>query len=419
MLELIGIKKDHDLMKLEGVRDDFPALKRKFDGKPITYFDSACQTLRPKIVIDTISRYYTEYPACAGRSLHKLATQVCLEVDAARESIAEFVNAESADQICFFRNCTEAINTVLFGIGLKRDDIVITTDREHNSVHVPLLVLRDSIGIRYEYVKSHRDETFDLDKFTEMMDKKVCLVVMCHTSNINGTTIPAKEICKIAHENDCLVLLDGAQYVPYGGADVRDIDADLYAFSAHKTCGPSGLGVLYGKIETLKRIRPLTYGGHAIVQSDRDTVELSTPPEKFEAGLQNYSGIIGTGAAIGYLSKIGRDNIVSHVSKLNKLATDGLEDMDGVSIMDPRDPSKRGGILSFNIDGYSAHDVAMIADHKENIMFRSGMHCAHSWFIDRGIEGSARPSFYIYNTPEEIEVFIDLIRKIASSKIPM
>lgn len=399
------------------IRSDFPALERRFDGKPIIYFDSACQTLRPKSVIEAVTRYYNEYPACAGRSVHKLATQVCLEIDNARGRIAEFVNAKSADHICFFKNCTEAINTVLFGIGLKKGDNVIATDREHNSVHVPLIVLKDSVGIDYRHVPSQKDETFDLDKFTEMMNGKVHLVAMCHTSNVNGTTIPAKEICKIAHENDCIVLLDGAQHVPYGSIDLEKIGADLYAFSSHKICGPSGLGVLFGKTDILEKIRPLTFGGHAIIRSDRNVVELSPPPERFEAGLQNYSGIIGAGAATKYLSDIGRENITSHVSRLNKLATDGLTGIKGVSIIEPIDPSERSGILSFNIDGYRAHDVAIIADHKDNVMIRSGMHCAHSWFNDRGIDGSARASFYIYNTPEEVEVFIDLIRKIASSNV--
>ncbi|HDP97104.1 MAG TPA: cysteine desulfurase [Euryarchaeota archaeon] len=401
----------------ERIRNDFPVLERRFDGKPIIYFDSACQTLRPKSVIDAITRYYNEFPACAGRSVHKLATQVSLEIDTARGRIAEFVNAKSADQICFFKNCTEAMNTVLFGIGLKKGDTVVATDREHNSMHVPLLMLKDTVGIEYDYVQSRKDETFDLDRFTDMMNKKVRLVAMCHTSNVNGTTIPAKEICDIAHENGCIVLLDGAQYMPYGVADLEKIGADLYAFSSHKMCGPSGLGVLYGKTGILEEIKPLIYGGHAIVRSDRDKAELISPPERFEAGLQNYSGIIGAGAATTYLSDIGRENIVSHVSSLNKLATDGLSEIKEVSILEPVEPSERGGILSFNIDGYRAHDVAMIADHRENVMIRSGMHCVHSWFNDRGIEGSARASFYIYNTKEEVEVFIDMIRKIASSNV--
>jgi len=404
-------------MDLRAVREDFPILDRKINGKPIIYLDSACQSLRPKTVVDAIARYYNELSACAGRSVHRLATEVSVELDKARERIARFVNAHQIEQISFAKNCTEAINTVLFGLKLARGDRVISTDREHNSVHVPLLQLKESSGIEYGYVPSKEDETFDLERLKEMMNRNVRLLAMCHTSNVNGTTLPAKDICEIAHDFGAMVLLDGAQYVPYGGADLEKIDVDFYAFSSHKICGPSGVGILYGKLDHLKELRPLTFGGHGVVGSTRESAELLPPPERFEAGLQNYSGIIGSGVAAEYLLSIGRENIISHVASLNRRATEGLRSLDGAKIIDPQDPLLRGGILSFNLDGYSNHDIAIILDHLENIMIRSGMHCAHSWFTDRGIDGSARASFHIYNTEDEVDKFIEAVSRINNEQL--
>jgi len=399
-------------MDIEAIRNKFPILKREIDGKCIIYFDNACQTLRPREVVEAVSWYHEEIPACAGRSIHKLASKVSIEIDRARERIAKFVNARQVEEISFTRNCTEAINTVLFGIGLQKGDKVIATDREHNSVHVPLLKLRDLIGIRYEYVPSADDETFDLEQFKEMMNNEVRLVSMCHTSNVNGTTLPAREICEIAHDYDARVLLDGAQYVPYGGADLEKIGSDFYAFSSHKMCGPSGIGVLHGRIDMLEKLRPLTYGGHGVSGSTREKADLLPPPERFEAGLQNYAGMIGAGVAADYIRAIGRDEIISHVIDLNRAASEGIADLASVDIIRPHNATLRGSILSFNLKGYSSHDIAMILDHLENIMIRSGMHCVHSWFNDRKIDGSARASFYIYNTRSEVEKFIETLAKI-------
>jgi cysteine desulfurase/selenocysteine lyase len=393
-------------MDIERIRKDFPILAKPVDGRPLIYLDSACQTLRPAAVIDAVSRYYNEFPACAGRSVHKLATSVSIEVDAARERLARFVNAGRVEEICFQRNCTEALNTVIFGLGLKKGDAVLTTDREHNSIHIPLLTLRDEKGIDYQRVPSKKDESFDIDLYADMVrGRKPKLVAMCHTSNVNGSTIPAREICRIAHENEALVLLDGAQYAPYGGIDMEEIEVDFYAFSCHKMCGPSGVGVLTGKFDLLSKLRPLMYGGHGVNAVTKDSAELLPPPERFEPGLQNYAGMIGAGIAADYIGSIGREAIGKHVTELNSLASGILRENSAVKIIGPDDPTERGGILSFNIEGRNPHDIAMMLDHTDNIMIRSGSHCAHSWFDYRNIQGSARASFYIYNTIAEAERF--------------
>lgn len=400
-------------MDVARIRKDFPILDREIDGKRIIYLDSACQTLRPTAVIDAVRRYYEEFPACAGRSVHRLATSVSIECDTAREHMARFVNARSKDEICFVKNCTEALNTVLFGLGLKKGDVVLTTDREHNSVHVPLLILKEQLGIRYERVRSREDETFDIERFADMVNEaKPRLVAMCHASNVNGTVIDAREVCRIAHEAGAQVLLDGAQYVPYGGVNIKQIDADFYAFSCHKMCGPSGVGVLTGKHELLTGLRPLTFGGHGVGSVTKWNAELLPAPERFEAGLQNYAGVLGSGVAAEYLHSIGREAIESHVKRLNAMATRKLLEFGRVEILKPLDANLRGGILGFNIEGQNPHDIAMILDHTENIMIRSGMHCAHTWFQDRGLEGSARASFYIYSTEDDAEKLAVAVGKI-------
>ncbi|MEM4262329.1 MAG: aminotransferase class V-fold PLP-dependent enzyme [Thermoplasmata archaeon] len=401
-------------MNVENVRKDFPILRKRFNGKPIIYLDSACQSLRPRQVIKEMTRYYEEFPACAGRSIHKLATYVSIEMDEAREKLSRYVNASKPEEICFLRNCTEALNTVIFGMNLRRGDTVLTTDREHNSIHIPLLKLRETTGIRYEWVPSRSDETFDIEMYSEIVSKiKPKLIAMCHTSNVNGVTIPAREVCEIAHDRGASVLLDGAQFAPYGPFDIRKIDADFYAFSSHKMCGPSGVGILTGKYEKLAALEPRTYGGHGVTMATRKKAEILPPPERFEAGLQNYSGIMGAMAAAEYLSKIGRRQIEAHVRTLNVETTRRISDNASLRMIPPTEADLRGGILSFNIIGRSPHDVAIILDDAENIMIRSGMHCNHSWFKERGIEGSARASFYIYNTKEEARKLADAIDAIS------
>jgi cysteine desulfurase/selenocysteine lyase len=396
------------------VRKDFPLLEKDLEGKKIAYLDSACQTLRPKKVIDALVSYYQEFPACAGRSVHKLATEVSIQVDSARERMARFVNVSRREEICFTKNCTEALNIVISGIGLKKGDAVLSSDREHNSVHVPLLVMREEHGIRYERVESNDDGTFDIDRFGEAVRKiKPKLVVICHTSNVNGTTVDAKAVAEISHEQGSLVLFDGAQYAPGGGVNLKNIDADFYALSCHKMCGPSGVGVLAGKHDLLSRLRPLTFGGHGVSSVTKDRIELMEAPERFEAGLQDYAGIIGAGVAAEYIGAIGREEISSHLRKLNLSATKGLEGIGSVDIIQPHAPELRSGILSFNIVGHNPHDVAMMLDHSDNVMIRSGMHCAHTWFEDRGLaNGSARASFYIYNDKEDVEKLISGVGRI-------
>ena len=400
-------------MDVARIRKDFPVLHKEVGGKLPIYLDSACQTLRPRQVVDAIVEYYESYPSCAGRSVHRLATEVSLRCDQVRTRAASFLGAESPSEVAFTKNTTEGLNTVILGSGLKKGDEVVTTDYEHNSMHVPVLRTVELHGVRHKVVRSAPDGTFDLDAFEAAMTKKVRLVAMCLTSNITGYSLPAREVVSIAHSYGAKVLFDAAQTAPSRRIDVRALGVDYLAASGHKMLGPSGTGLLYARAEISDRLLPVMFGGHGVTDTDYVSYRLLPAPERFETGLQNYAGIIGLGAALDYLSSVGLDDVVAHEIALNKRMTRGLNRAKGVSILPPSDPNQRGGILSFNIAGLSAHDVAMILDNSKGIMLRSGMHCCHPYFHARGIGGCVRASAYLYNTVEEADSFVDAVDALA------
>ena len=399
-------------MDVNRIRRDFAVLAKDFGGKPPVYFDNACQTLRPRQVTEAVSEYYDSFPACAGRSVHKLATEVSLRCDAVRTRVADFFGAESPLEIAFMKNTTEGCNTVILGSSFKNGDEIVTTDYEHNSVHVPILRAAEIHGVRHRIVNSSPDGTFDLEAFKKAMSKRVALVAMCLTSNVTGYTLPAKEVVDVAHSYGAKVLLDAAQYAPSKTLDVRKLGVDYLAASGHKMCGPSGVGMFYCRAELSDHLRPIMYGGHGVTDTKYDSYSLLPAPERFETGLQNYAGIVGTGAAIDYLAEIGMDEIESHERSLNRQMTKSLADVPGVSMLKPVDPDLRGGIFSFNIAGLSAHDVAMIMDNSKNIMMRSGMHCCHPYFHARNMDGCARASMYIYNSAEEVALFTETVKDL-------
>ncbi|MDQ1371761.1 MAG: cysteine desulfurase / selenocysteine lyase [Candidatus Thermoplasmatota archaeon] len=400
-------------MDVGRIRRDFPVLGKEIGGKPPIYFDNACQTLRPRQVIEAVSEYYESFPACAGRSVHKLATEVSLRCDDVRAKAASFFGAEDPSEMAFVKNTTEGLNTVIMGLPWKMGDEIVTTDYEHNSVHVPVLRARDTYSLKHRVVRSSEDLTFDLSAFEETMSKKVKLVAMCLTSNVTGCTLPAKEIVDIAHSYGAKVLLDAAQAAPSMKIDVSRLGVDFMAASAHKMLGPSGVGLFYALSGSVGDIPPIMCGGHGVVDTTYDSYNLLPPPERFETGLQNYSGIIGTGAALEYLSSVGLDAVRAHEVALNSRITRALRGVDGVSLIGPSDPNLRGGIFSFNVRGLSPHDVAMILDNSKNIMMRSGMHCCHPLFHALKLQGCARASAYLYNTPEEADVFSESVKGLA------
>lgn len=397
------------MMNISGIRSDFPTIR---NGSGV-YLDSACQSLRPDSVIDAVREYYEECPTCGGRSVHSMAARVSMRIDETRETLASFFGTDDPDCYIFTRNCTEGINTVAYGVGLKKGDAVVTSDVEHNSNHVPWVVLSDSIGIRRRFATSKDDGEFDINSYSENMSKDVKLVSIQHCSNVTGCVMPVKDIVEIAHDHGAMVLIDGSQAAPHFKVDLKKLDVDFYSMSIHKMLGPSGMGVFYGKRDLLDKLRPLMFGGGAVGSTTLTHTELAPVPDRFEAGLQDYAGIFGTKAALEYISRIGFEDIVSHEKVLMREIIDGLQDLKGLSIVGPTDPDCRCGSFSFNLDGLLSHDIAMMLDNMDGIMIRSGMHCAHTFFGSRHMKGSARASTYLYNDHEDISRFINAVRKVS------
>jgi len=391
----------------EKIRKDFPILE-----KNIIYLDSACMSLKPRCVIDKLEEYYKEYGACAGRSSHRLSERTGLEVQKARNIVRKFINAGSEKEILFTRNTTEGINLIANSLGLQKDDEVIIGDKEHNSNLIPWLKLKNTVGVKVVICKSNDDNTFNLDNFENCFSKKTKLVSVVMTSNLDGVTNPVKEIVRISHDNNVLVLTDAAQAIPHKKIDVKALDVDFLAFSGHKMLGPTGIGVLYGKKELLEKLDQFIVGGETVTDSTYENYQQEKIPNRFEAGLQDYAGIVGLGEACNYLLKIGMNNIEEQEIKLNKIITDTLAHNEKIEIIGPKDAGKRGGIFCFNIKGMDPHHVARMTHASKNIMMRSGAHCVHSWFNAKKMKGSIRASFYLYNTEEEAKIFAEEIQKI-------
>ena len=438
---------DKDLA--DACREDFPSLTRRRNGRPPVYLDNACTTLVPRQVIAAMNEYYTDYPACGGRrSHHWFAEEVTRRIEGhsnkdikgARQTIAEFIHASSAQEILFTLNTTHAINTVALGFQFRPGDIVLLTDKEHNSNLMPWLKLQQKGLIRVDHTTAAADDHFDLAAFEGRLKKGgVRLVSMAYTSNVTGTTIPAGDIIKIAHRYDARVLLDGAQTVPHQPVDVQDLDVDFLAFSLHKMCGPRGVGVLYAKRELLTPnpqavvgnddvIEPAILGGGTAGNTTYDAYSLLEAPERFESGVQNYPGLIASGVAIQYLQQIGMDRISAHEKGLNGFLTDKLltryGDTGWFRILGPRDAAQRGGILTFEVRRPNAMGIAKELSAKGNIMIRDGVFCVHSYFNDRfGLNWTHprshrdhrmiyRISFYLYNTFEECDSFVETLDEI-------
>ncbi len=419
---------------IEKKRNDFPALFEKRNGKYPIYFDNACMTLKPKPVIDAILEYYTKFPACGGegRSAHWFSHEINKRIEKSRETIAKFIGAKSEKEIVFIRNTTEGINIVANGYPWKKGDKVLTTTKEHNSNLYPWKDLEKKGLIEYYYLPFKDDYTFDLEGFQKTLKEKgITFVSMGITSNLDGYTIPFKEITKIAHKYGAKVMFDGAQYIPHNEIDVIKDDIDFLSFSIHKMCGPSGIGILYGKYDLLKEIAPFIKGGGMISDTflDKDPIYLD-PPHRFEAGLQDYAGMIGAGKAAEYLMEIGLKNIAHYEEELNAYLDGKLKALSAYgeefSIIGPSSPKKRSGIttLIFNRTGMIYLDddppkigIANLLDAWENIMVRSGEFCVNAWFnfykISRERE-KVRASLYFYNTEEEIDIFVDNIQRIVS-----
>lgn len=391
-------------------REDFPTL---CGDNPPAYLDNACMTLRPRPVIDAIRSYYEETPGCGGRSVHRYATEVSRKMSNCRNKMGKMFNARETGEIIFTKNATHSLNQVAKGLSWEKGDIVLTSDREHNSNLVPWLQLEEEKGIDHRVVYSKPDNTFDLEAFEAACadaGSKLKMVSLSHVGNLDGVAIPVKEATRIAKDYGAMVCIDGAQSTPHMKVDVQDLGIDFMAFSIHKMMGPSGMGGLWGRMELLENMRSITSGGSTVDTSHYDSLTWSKPPARFEGGLGNYAGILGTNAAIDYISQIDLDDVHEHEVSLNKVMTSILKDVDGMRIIGPEDATKRGGICSILFDTIDSHDIAILLDEAADVMVRSGMHCVHSWFNGKGLDrGSLRASAYLYNTEDEVRLFAETL----------
>lgn len=394
-------------IKISKYRKDFPVLKKG----DLIYFDNACMTLRPRQVWEPMEKYYKEFPACSGRSTHKLADKASEAMKKAREKVRKFLGAKKSKEIIFTRNTTEGINLVSHSLELEKGDEVLTSDREHNSNLLPWQNLKEK-GVKHKIFRSKENEEFSIENFREKLNENTKLVSIVHTSNLDGYTLPVEKIIELAHENGSLVLVDGAQSAPHKQIDVSKFDVDFFAMSAHKMCGPSGMGCLYIKDEHLENIKPFMVGGETVDNSWYDKRKFTEPPEKFEAGLQNVAGAIGFGKACEYIKEVGKERIEKQELKLNQIITEETRNIEKLEIVGVKDWRKRSGIFNFIIKDKDPHEIGMLLNETSNIAVRSGMHCLHSWFNDRNINGSVRASLYFYNTEEEAKKFVEELKEI-------
>ncbi|MBU1315560.1 MAG: cysteine desulfurase [Alphaproteobacteria bacterium] len=397
---------DYDV---EAIRRDFPILSREVYGKPLVYLDNGASAQKPQVVIDAISNAYSSEYANVHRGLHFLSNAATDAYEASRETVRRFLNAGSVDEIVFTKSSTEAINTVAYGWGMPKigeDDEIVITIMEHHSNIVPWHFIRERQGAKLVWVPVDEDGAFHIEAFEKSLTKKTKLVAITHMSNALGTVVPVKEVCRIAHERGIPVLVDGSQGAVHLPVDVQDIDCDWYVMTGHKLYGPSGIGVLYGKMDRLKEMRPFQGGGEMIVDVSEDEVIYNDPPHRFEAGTPPIVQAIGLGYALDYMDKIGRDAIARHEADLAAYAHERLRAINSLRIIGNA-PGK-GAIFSFELAGIHAHDVSMVIDRR-GVAVRAGTHCAMPLLKRFGVTSTCRASFGMYNTRAEVDALADAL----------
>jgi len=395
------------------LRNDFPIFKKKINGKDLVYLDNASTTQKPYSVIESITDFYSNYNSNIHRAVYQLAEEATELYEQSRKKIANFINVRP-EEIIFTRNTTESINLIAHSwarSNLKKGDVITITEIEHHSNIVPWQILCQEIGTRLEYVGIDESGFLDVEYLIELISsRKVKLVSISHMSNVLGTIVPIERIIKTAHQYDIPVIVDGAQSVPHMPVDAKNLDCDFLVFSAHKMLGPTGVGVLYAKKELLEKMKPFMGGGDMIKEVFKFHTNYNEVPYKFEAGTPNIADVVGFGAAVDYLEKIGMENIRKHEIYLTEYALESMQSLKYITIYGPMDSKFRGGVISFNIADIHPHDLATIMnDH--GIAIRSGHHCAQVLMQRLDVPATSRASFYIYNTKEEIDKFVNAIKE--------
>ena len=406
----------YNLMKLDvtKTRKDFPILERELrPGVRLTYLDTTATSQKPLAVIQAMDDFYRKSNANIHRGVHTLAEEATALYEGARERIAKFINAASARQVIYTRNTTESINLVAYSwarANLKQGDLVILTEMEHHSNLVPWHILQAERGIELEFIPVTEDGLLDLETYKALLDRSPKLVSFTHMSNVLGTINPAAEIIRLAHEAGAIALVDGAQSAPHLQVDMQALDADFFAFSAHKMCGPTGIGALYGKTALLESMPPFLGGGDMIKEVKLRSFRPNSLPYKFEAGTPAIAEAVGFGAAVDYLTNLGMDNIAAHEHEITEYALERLEEIPGVKLFGPS-ADKKGGVAAFTLAGVHPHDVAQILD-RDGIAVRAGHHCAQPLHEKFGITATSRASFYLYSTKEEVDLLVNGIYKV-------
>ncbi len=402
------------LLDVARIRADFPILQREVrPGVPLVYLDSTATSQRPIQVIQAMDEFYRQHNANIHRGIHTLAEEATAAYEGARERIAAFINAPSPRQVIFTRNTTESLNLVAFSWGrtsLQAGDLIVLTEMEHHSNLVPWQMLAAEKDLRLEFIPVTDEGRLDLDVYHRLLEQHPKLVAFTHMSNVLGTVTPAAEIIRDAHAVGAITVLDGAQSVPHLPVDVQALDVDFLAFSGHKMCGPTGIGVLYGRAELLEAMPPFLGGGDMIRRVELRSFTTNDLPHKFEAGTPAIAEAIGLGAAVDYLSAIGMETVHAYEQQITSYALDRLAEIPGVQVFGPAAEHK-GGVVSFTMQEAHPHDIAQILD-REGIAVRAGHHCAMPLHQKFGLPATARASFYIYNTFDEVDRLVAAIYKV-------
>lgn len=395
------------------IRKLFPILDQEVNGQPLVYLDSAATSQKPAVVIETIEKYYREYNSNVHRGVHTLGTKATDAYEGAREKVRKFINASSIEEIIFTRGTTTSLNTVARSYGvanLREGDEIVITYMEHHSNIIPWQQVAKQTGAVLKYIPLQEDGTISLDDVKATVTDATKIVSVMQVSNVLGVINPVKEIAAIAHEHGAIMVVDGAQSTPHLKVDVQDLDCDFLAFSGHKMVGPTGIGVLYGKKELLEKMEPIEFGGEMIDFVGLYESTWKELPWKFEGGTPIIAGAIGLGAAIDFLEEVGLDHIVRHEHKLAAYAIEKMSTIEGMTIYGPKDSEKRAGVITFNLDDVHPHDVATVLD-ADGIAVRAGHHCAQPLMKWLDVSATARASFYLYNTEEDIDKLVSSLIK--------
>lgn len=404
------------MLDVAKIRADFPILNQEaYPGVPLVYLDNAASSQKPQPVIQAMTDYYQHYHANVHRGIHRLSEEATNRYEAAREKVARFINAPDASQIIWLRNATEGFNLVAYTWGrvnIQAGDEILLTEMEHHANLVPWQMLAEEKGAVLRFIPFKEDGTLDLTDLPSLLTRKTKLFSFTAMSNVFGTINPVKELVKAGHHVGAVVMVDAAQSVPHLPVDVQDLDCDFLAFSGHKMCGPTGIGVLYGRRELLEAMPPFMGGGDMIRRVQLEHSTWNDLPWKFEAGTPSIAEAIGLGTAVDYLTAIGMDNIHAHEQLITNYALEALSEVQGVKLYGPP-ASQKGGVAAFTLEGVHPHDIAELID-KEGIAIRAGHHCAMPLHKKLGVSATARASFYLHTTTGEIDKLIASLHRVRS-----